>query len=147
MPQFCVFDYFRITTHLSIMRQLHQLTKMCLSFSFFLLHSVPYELKFIKTPWATACLVINDYMYNCHSKRGKRDYWRCHNYSKRDVDARCRARCVVLNGVLKSLTGGPHNHLPHTEKIARIERRNVETIESNNLEGAEHKIDFSFVGL
>lgn len=63
-------------------------------------------------------------MYNCHSKRGNRGYWRCHNYSKKQADQRCRARCVVFNGVLKSLTGGPHNHLPHTEKIEKITKRN-----------------------
>lgn len=63
-------------------------------------------------------------MYNCHSKRGSRGYWRCHNYSKRQADQRCRARCVIVNGVVKSMTGGPHNHSPHDEKINKFMRRN-----------------------
>lgn len=63
-------------------------------------------------------------MYNCHSTRGSRGYWRCHNYSKRLVEQRCRARCVIVNGCVKSLTGGQHNHPPHTEKINKITRRN-----------------------
>lgn len=48
---------------------------------------------------------------------------RCHNYSKKRVEERCRARCVLVNGIVKALTGGPHNHLPHTEKIAKIQKR------------------------
>lgn len=63
-------------------------------------------------------------MYNCHSKRGDRGYWRCHNYSKRLVEQRCRARCVIVDGEVQSLTGGQHNHPPHTDKINKISQRN-----------------------
>lgn len=62
-------------------------------------------------------------MYNCHSNRGNRGYWRCHNYSKKRPDERCRARCVLVDGIVKQLTGGPHNHMPHTEKIEKILKR------------------------
>lgn len=48
---------------------------------------------------------------------------RCHNYSKKKVEERCRARCVLVNGIVKSLTGGPHNHPPHTDKIIKIQKR------------------------
>lgn len=63
-------------------------------------------------------------MYNCHSTRGDRGYWRCHNYSKKKQEQRCRARCVVKNGQISAITGGEHNHLPHKEKIEKIVRRN-----------------------
>ncbi|XP_062698310.1 FLYWCH-type zinc finger-containing protein 1-like [Aedes albopictus] len=82
------------------------------------------ELKFIKSPWSTPCLVINDFLYNCHSTRGNKVYWRCHNYSRKKKEERCRARCVIVNGRLSALTGTQHNHDPHTEKIAKISRRN-----------------------
>uniref|UniRef100_A0AAG5CNE8 BTB domain-containing protein n=1 Tax=Anopheles atroparvus TaxID=41427 RepID=A0AAG5CNE8_ANOAO len=82
------------------------------------------ELKFIKSPWSTPCLVLNDYLYNCHSTRGEIAYWRCHNYSRKVKEERCRARCVVRCGRLSALTGALHNHPPHTEKIDRIMRRN-----------------------
>lgn len=52
---------------------------------------------------------------------------RCHNYSKKKVEERCRARCVLVNGLVKSLTGGPHNHPPHTEKIEKIQKRSEPT--------------------
>lgn len=55
---------------------------------------------------------------------------RCHNYSKKKVEERCRARCVLVNGVVKSLTGGPHNHMPHTDKIEKIEKRQTNPIDS-----------------
>ncbi|XP_059611359.1 modifier of mdg4-like isoform X17 [Phlebotomus argentipes] len=81
-------------------------------------------LNFIKTPWSTSCLVIDDYIYNCHSNTHKgKSYWRCHNYSKRVIEERCRARCVIKDGKVQALTGGPHNHLPHTEKIQKIKKR------------------------
>ncbi|XP_058057581.1 modifier of mdg4-like isoform X8 [Anopheles bellator] len=82
------------------------------------------ELKFIKSPWSTPCLVLNDYLYNCHSTRGDIAYWRCHNYSRKIKEERCRARCVIKKGQLSALTGAQHNHLPHTEKIQWIIRRN-----------------------
>ncbi|XP_055594675.1 modifier of mdg4-like isoform X7 [Uranotaenia lowii] len=82
------------------------------------------ELKFIKSPWSTPCLVLNDFLYNCHSTRGNKMYWRCHNYSRKIKEERCRARCVIINGRLSALTGTLHNHPPHTEKIAKISRRN-----------------------
>lgn len=37
---------------------------------------------------------------------------------------RCRARCVIIDGKIKAMTGGDHNHAPHTEKIEKILRRN-----------------------
>ncbi|XP_050084763.1 modifier of mdg4-like isoform X3 [Anopheles aquasalis] len=86
--------------------------------------SMSAELKFIKSPWSTPCLVLNEYLYNCHSTRGEIGYWRCHNYSRKVKEERCRARCVVKNGRLSALTGAQHNHPPHTEKIQRIIRRN-----------------------
>ncbi|XP_058130340.1 modifier of mdg4-like isoform X1 [Anopheles ziemanni] len=82
------------------------------------------ELKFIKSPWSTPCLVLDNYLYNCHSTRGDIGYWRCHNYSRKVKEERCRARCVIKCGRLSALTGAQHNHPPHTEKIDRIMRRN-----------------------
>ncbi|KRG00205.1 uncharacterized protein Dwil_GK27753, partial [Drosophila willistoni] len=82
------------------------------------------ELVFIESPWSTPCLVLNGYMYNCHSRKNNKQYWRCHNYSKKVHEQRCRSRCVLENGKLKSITGGLHNHLPHTEKIDKIIQRN-----------------------
>ncbi|XP_017056927.1 modifier of mdg4-like isoform X3 [Drosophila ficusphila] len=82
------------------------------------------ELVFIESPWSTPCLVLNGYMYNCHSRKSNKQYWRCHNYSKKVHEMRCRSRCVLENGRLKSVTGGLHNHQPHTEKIDKIVQRN-----------------------
>lgn len=28
-----------------------------------------------------------------------------------------------MDGIVKNLTGGPHNHLPHTDKISKILKR------------------------
>ncbi|XP_037910035.1 modifier of mdg4 isoform X16 [Hermetia illucens] len=97
------------------------------------------SLTFIKSPWATPCLVLNGYMYNRHSKRNGKAYWRCHNYSKRQIEFRCRARCVIENGKIRALTGGSHNHLPHTEKIAKILRRNSIVTKAEVCEGVEFK--------
>ncbi|XP_017140247.1 modifier of mdg4-like isoform X7 [Drosophila miranda] len=82
------------------------------------------ELVFIESPWSTPCLVLNGFMYNCHSRKSNKEYWRCHNYSKKKHDQRCRSRCVLENGKLKNITGGLHNHMPHTEKIDKIVQRN-----------------------
>ncbi|XP_037728910.1 modifier of mdg4-like isoform X4 [Drosophila subpulchrella] len=82
------------------------------------------KLVFIESPWSTPCLVLNGYMYNCHSRKSNKQYWRCHNYSKKVHEMRCRSRCVLENGQLKSITGGLHNHEPHTEKIQKIIQRN-----------------------
>ncbi|XP_017846801.1 modifier of mdg4 isoform X3 [Drosophila busckii] len=82
------------------------------------------ELLFIESPWSTPCLVLNGYMYNCHSRKNHKEYWRCHNYSKKAHEERCRSRCVLENGKLKSITGGLHNHMPHKEKIEKIIQRN-----------------------
>lgn len=49
--------------------------------------------------------------------------FRCHNYSKKRIEDRCRARCVLVDGIVKNLTGGPHNHPPHTDKISKILKR------------------------
>lgn len=65
-------------------------------------------------------MIIGPYLYNCHSRKGTRAYWRCHNYSKRQSEQRCRARCVIANGRVRSMTGGEHNHGPHTAKIDKI---------------------------
>lgn len=83
-----------------------------------------YPLQFINSPWATPCLIVKNYMYNCHSRKNGRGYWRCHNYSKKMVEQRCRARCVILNGRIQAMTGGEHKHPPHTEKISKILLRN-----------------------
>ncbi|XP_016953878.1 modifier of mdg4 isoform X5 [Drosophila biarmipes] len=82
------------------------------------------KLVFIESPWSTPCLVLNGYMYNCHSRKSNKQYWRCHNYSKKAHEMRCRSRCVLENGQLKSITGGLHNHEPHTDKIEKIIQRN-----------------------
>lgn len=34
------------------------------------------ELTFITSPWATKCLVANNFLYNCHSSHGNKTYWR-----------------------------------------------------------------------
>lgn len=91
---------------------------------FFLFFSPDCELRFIESPWSTPCLIIDNNIYNCHSTRKSKGYWRCHNYSKREIEKRCRARCVIENGKIKALTGGEHNHPPHTEKIAKIILKN-----------------------
>uniref|UniRef100_W8C0G3 FLYWCH-type domain-containing protein n=1 Tax=Ceratitis capitata TaxID=7213 RepID=W8C0G3_CERCA len=89
------------------------------------------NLSFIVSPWATPCLVLRNYMYNCHSRKNSKEYWRCHNYSKKVQSERCRARCVLEDGKLKSESGGLHNHPPHTEKIEKMVERN-RMVELNN---------------
>lgn len=87
------------------------------------------DVSFVKSPWSTPCMIINDFLYNCHSRRKGKAYWRCHNYSKKAVEQRCRARCVIADGKVRAMTGGGHNHGPHTEKIAKIMHRSqLETI-------------------
>lgn len=66
-------------------------------------------------------------MYNCHSRKSNKEYWRCHNYSKKEQSERCRSRCVLENGKLKAISGGLHNHPPHTEKIEKMIARNSMT--------------------
>lgn len=51
---------------------------------------------------------------------------RCHNYSRKLKEERCRARCLVSNGKIISFTGGKHNHPPHTEKIDKISKKERE---------------------
>ncbi|XP_053946034.1 modifier of mdg4 isoform X8 [Anastrepha ludens] len=92
------------------------------------------NLMFIVSPWATPCLVLRNYMYNCHSRKNSKEYWRCHNYSKKVQSERCRARCVLEYGKLKSESGGLHNHPPHTEKIEKMIERN-RMVELNNSGG------------
>lgn len=111
---------------------------------------IPYEeaseLTFVTSPWSTKCLVYKDFLYNCHSSHGNKVYWRCHNYSRYLIDTfysssrslmtvliyrkkkeeRCRARCLVSGGKIVSLTGGKHNHPPHTEKIQKIFKKEKE---------------------
>lgn len=82
------------------------------------------EFCFRTTPWKTSCLVVNNFIYNCHSvKANGTKYWRCHNYSKRDKAERCRARCVskLVNKSfwIESLSAEPHNHPPHKEKLEK----------------------------
>lgn len=101
------------------------------------------NISFIKTPWATACLVFNGFMYNCHSIRGNRGYWRCHNYSKKQADQRCRARCVLLDGILKSVTGGLHNHPPHTDKIEKILKRSDKNYKQKSRSKLDYHKDYS----
>ncbi|XP_013102002.1 modifier of mdg4 isoform X7 [Stomoxys calcitrans] len=90
------------------------------------------KLLFIESPWSTPCLVLNDFMYNCHSRKNNKEYWRCHNYSKKIQSERCRSRCVLENGRLKCLSGGEHNHPPHTEKISKMIDRNRSTAHHNS---------------
>lgn len=78
---------------------------------------------FAMSPWSTPCMIIGQYMYNCHSRKNNRAYWRCHNYSKKQQTQRCRARCVIANGCVQAMTGGEHNHAPHTAKIEKIMSR------------------------
>lgn len=107
------------------------------------------KLLFIESPWATPCLILNNFMYNCHSRKSNKEYWRCHNYSKKLQEERCRSRCVLENGKLKGLSGGQHNHPPHTDKIAKMIVRNRMTgqntgtllqrvkLERSNLDGSQ----------
>lgn len=106
-----------------------------------------YPLQFINSPWATPCLIVKDYMYNCHSRKNGRGYWRCHNYSKKMVEQRCRARCVILNGRIQAMTGGEHKHPPHTEKISKILLRNqmvnlIPSSEQAASEAAAHELAY-----
>lgn len=96
------------------------------NFLYLILFYLPLDSKllFIESPWATPCLILNNFMYNCHSRKRNKEYWRCHNYSKKIQEERCRSRCVLENGKLKALSGGPHNHPPHTDKIAKMVVRN-----------------------
>jgi hypothetical protein len=32
---------------------------------------------------------------------------------------------VIIDGQIKAMTGGPHNHVSHSEKIMKIKRRNA----------------------
>lgn len=82
-------------------------------------------------------------MYNCHSRKSNKEYWRCHNYSKKIQHERCRSRCVLENGKLKGLSGGPHNHPPHTEKIAKMIVRNRMTGQNAGSLMQRPKIDSS----
>lgn len=97
------------------------LTTLLFFFLFFLL--TVEDLQFIESPWATPCLVLYGFMFNCHSRKNNKEYWRCHNYSKKIHSERCRIRCVIENGKLKSISGGGHNHAPHTEKIEKMLER------------------------
>lgn len=36
-------------------------------------------------------------------------------------DERCKARCLVRDGQVVALSGGDHNHPPHSEKIRKLE--------------------------
>ena len=97
---------------------------------------------FIVSPWATPCLVLRNFMYNCHSRKNSKEYWRCHNYSKKVQSERCRARCVLEDGKLKSETGGLHNHPPHTEKIEEmIERNRMVELNNGGGNGLGHNIN------
>lgn len=58
------------------------------------------------------------------------------------MEERCRARCVLVDGVVKSLTGGPHNHPQHTDKIMKIQKRSdpidsIEYYEMDNFSDVE----------
>lgn len=44
--------------------------------------SAASNLQFVTSPWATKCLVFDNYLYNCHSSHNNKQYWRCHNYSR-----------------------------------------------------------------
>lgn len=80
-------------------------------------------------------------MYNCHTwNSGKnRVYWRCHNYSKKPPQARCRARCVIANGKINTMTGS-HNHPPHAEKIKKLAKRPYITTSSANVREPEEQL-------
>lgn len=55
---------------------------------------------------------------------------RCHNYSRKVKEERCRARCLVSNGKIISFTGGKHNHPPHNDKIEKIVKKERERTSS-----------------
>lgn len=78
---------------------------------------------FIESSWSTPCLVLHGYIFNCHSRKNNREYWRCHNYSKKIQSERCHIRCVIEDGKLKSFSRGSHDHPPHTEKIEKMLER------------------------
>lgn len=58
-------------------------------------------------------------------------------------EMRCRSRCVLENGRLKSVTGGLHNHQPHTDKIEKIVQRNK--LAAVGCTGRKHSRTNSFV--
>lgn len=49
---------------------------------------------------------------------------------RKKKEERCRARCLVSGGKIVSLTGGKHNHPPHTEKIQKIFKKEKERSKS-----------------
>lgn len=52
--------------------------------------------------------------------------WRNLRTCRKKKEERCRARCLVSGGKIVSLTGGKHNHAPHTEKIQKIFKKEKE---------------------
>lgn len=96
------------------------------------------QLEIIKSPWETSCLIIDEYIYNCHSTRGNKEYWRCHNYSKKNPLERCKARCVIVDRQLKALTGSKHNHPPHKAKIEKFtQKHNMRIMNQIKMENYE----------
>lgn len=81
--------------------------------------------EFLQTPWATSCLVYEGFLYNLHSgKPNGTKYWRCHNYSKKDKESRCKARCILVHDEVKMAPKpADHNHGPQLEKIARFKKK------------------------
>lgn len=96
---------------------------------------------FAMSPWSTPCMIIGQYLYNCHSRKNDRAYWRCHNYSKKQQAERCRARCVIANGCVQAMTGGTHNHEPHTVKIEKIMARRRPPVHTAAVAAAAAAID------
>lgn len=69
-------------------------------------------------------MAVGGFIYNLHSvKPSGRAYWRCHNYSKKQKGERCKARCVVTDDIVVSMSGEPHNHGDHSEKIEKCQQR------------------------
>lgn len=93
----------------------------------------PGTVRYLRTPWDTNCLVVDGFIYNCHSvKANGTKYWRCHNYSKKKGE-RCKTRCVTKMDEVQSMTS-EHNHLPHKDKILKYkqasERKSTEMIKN-----------------
>lgn len=81
------------------------------------------SIRYLRTPWATSCLVVNGFIYNCHSvKANGTKYWRCHNYSKKAKEQRCKARCVIRYDQVHNMTN-EHNHPPQRDKILKYRSR------------------------
>ena len=59
-----------------------------------------------------------NFTYMVHKKAGKRIFWRCHKYKKRDI--MCKARASTCQNYIMHLSG-VHNHEPDNVEIVKTE--------------------------